>query len=167
MCVCVCRPPSTDELLPRIHVLLALHMCTVCPPILSLQALGTLATTLMSPVKSAMDLKRIHANIQEQGAKFPLAESELEWAVCRMGQQSTEVMNEVMNIITALVYHRHPSVKVLCEPRPLEAIQGLLKVSCGVGTCSARLDGRASLVVCVRACVRACVRVCMRVFQLL
>ena len=115
----------------------------------------------MSPVKSAMDLKRIHANIQEQGAKFPLAESELEWAVCRMGQQSTEVMNEVMNIITALAYHRHPSVKVLCEPRPLEAIQGLLKVSCGVGTCSARLDGRASLFVCVHACVRVCMRACV------
>ena len=129
----------------------------VLPYYLPLQALaGTLATTLMSPVKSAMDLKRIHANIQEQGATFPLVESELEWAVCRMGQQSTEVMNEVMNIITALLYHKHPSVKVLCEPRPLEAIQGLLKVCCGVRTCSVRPDGRESLFACV--CVSTAVK---------
>ena len=134
-----------------LQVSFCLSLC-VCPPVPSLQALGPLATMLLSPVKSVMDLKRIHANIQKQGASFPLVESELEWAVCRMSQQSTEVMSEVMNIITALVYHRHPAVSVLCEPRPLEAIRGLLKVGWGIRACG---TDRVSLAVwCVPTTVK-------------
>ena len=98
-------------------------------PIPLLQALGPLVAALLSPSKSVADLKHIHASIETKGAGFPLAEDELEWVICNMSQQSTEVMSTLINILTALVYHEHPSVRrVLCEARPLKALRGLLKV---------------------------------------
>ena len=92
------------------------------------QELGALGSVFQSSPSSS-SLTAVHLDVVKSKGDFKLEEAELEWVVSRLCHIPPELLEQVMNIITSLIYCDHHSVSVLTSPLSTEIFHNILKVS--------------------------------------